>query len=628
MSEIRRPLAPSGGDPRHDPALARDRRVASLLPAALTVLALSGALLAVANALFLPAGAPQHLVALAAGATLAFLLARMGIARTGVPGGQAHLWATILGLFAIAVILYQLHFTGEPRDTGLLLLLFLGAGLVLLEWQWFVALASTGLAGWLMMAGQDLAEPEWAFFGLLALITASLSGVILHVRSRGVTSFTEHRREGRIRQMELETALGQTERARQGEEAARKALETALTQVKESEERFRRLADASFEGVLIYREGRILDANARAAEMFTVAAPQLLGDPVMNLVADPDRDYAEGFLLRGGQGSPGASLEVEGRRYDGSRFPMELSVVDSVLHGSPVRVLVIRDVTGQKRAEGILRRALEEAEANSMAKSTFLANMSHELRTPLNSVIGFANLLMKKQAGRAPDRELDFLRRIVSNGEHLLSLIEDILDLSKIDAQRMQVELEEIDLGDLVLEVVRSMEFQARRKGLYLEAEVDPVAGAPRIEADRRRLRQVLLNLTGNAIKFTSEGGVRVLVAEDDDAGAYRIDVEDTGIGIPPEQLDLVFQPFQQADPSHARAFGGTGLGLTISRSLCSLMGFELRVWSEVGRGSRFSIWMPRETRDDDVPETDAVAIKEPGSLSPAHAATQQENDA
>jgi signal transduction histidine kinase len=250
------------------------------------------------------------------------------------------------------------------------------------------------------------------------------------------------------------------------------------------------------------------------------------------------------------------------------------------------------------------------------------------LRTPLNSVIGFANLLMKKQAGRAPDRELDFLRRIVSNGEHLLSLIEDILDLSKIDAQRMQVELEEIDLGEMVLDVVRSMEFQARRKGLYLEAGVDPEGEGPRVEADRRRLRQVLLNLTGNAIKFTSQGGVRVRVAEDDDASGYRIDVEDTGIGIPSEQLDLVFQPFQQGDPSHARAFGGTGLGLTISRSLCHLMGFELRVRSEVGRGSRFSIWMPRERNDDAVPTTDPAAIEATGSLSGAHSATEQENDA
>lgn len=188
-----------------------------------------------------------------------------------------------------------------------------------------------------------------------------------------------------------------------------------------------------------------------------------------------------------------------------------------------------------------------------------------------------------------PEREVDYLRRIQANGEHLLSLIEDILDLSKIDAQRMEVVREPVDLSELFEEVVRMLDLQSRKRGITIEAEL-PEGLRPAV-ADQRRLRQVLVNLVGNAVKFTKEGGVTLRAFQDPDSGRpTRIEVVDTGIGIPEAQLDEIFSPFHQVDGSQARSFGGTGLGLAISRSFCELMGFELDATSRVGHGSTFSI--------------------------------------
>jgi protein-histidine pros-kinase len=383
----------------------------------------------------------------------------------------------------------------------------------------------------------------------------------------------------------MESALVQTESARKGEQEARKALESAIAQVRESERRFKGLAAATFEGVVVFRDGHVVDANARAEELFGISSPQLLGDPVLNLF-DPSSMAELSFLI---QDERGGSVELVGRRYDGSTFPTVVSVVEASHRGRPAQVMVLRDITDQKRVEEVLRRSLHEAEANSMARSSFLANMSHELRTPLNSVIGFANILRKKVGSELPPREADYLARIISNGEHLLALIEDILDLSKIDAERMDLLREPLQLEEIIDDVVRTLDIQARKRGIELVTEV-PQSMRPLV-ADSRRLKQVLFNLVGNAVKFTLQGSVRVRVEAEEESGRpLRIDVIDTGIGIPSAKIEEIFAPFHQIDASSTRSFGGTGLGLTISRSLCDLMGFTISARSDEGKGSTFTI--------------------------------------
>lgn len=251
---------------------------------------------------------------------------------------------------------------------------------------------------------------------------------------------------------------------------------------------------------------------------------------------------------------------------------------------------LLKTIRAHEQAENEAIRAREQAEAANHSKSDFLARMSHELRTPLNSVIGFANVLLKNRDGRLTSSDVTYLNRIQANGRHLLSLINQILDLSKIEAGRVELTIEAIDVGTLISEIVSQFETQAN------ERSVDIIAVVPDrlhpVNADIEKLRQILINLIGNALKFTESGTVAVIVTSKQGI-VGNIAVRDTGIGIPAERLGAVFEAFEQADNTTARKFGGTGLGLSISRSLAQLMGLELTVESTVGVGTTFTVLFP-----------------------------------
>jgi signal transduction histidine kinase len=233
--------------------------------------------------------------------------------------------------------------------------------------------------------------------------------------------------------------------------------------------------------------------------------------------------------------------------------------------------------------------AKEAAEQANRAKSTFLANMSHELRTPLGSIIGFANLLRKNKHANLQTQDLVYLERIQANGTHLLSLINAMLDLSKVEAGQTDLQITQVALDVLIPEVLEQLEGSKPYSQVPLRATL-PRAIAP-VLTDASKLKQILINLVGNALKFTPEGTVTVRVeVEPATRRPVSIDVVDTGIGIPPERCEAIFEHFQQADNSTARKYGGTGLGLAISRALCQLLGYRLTVDSTVGEGSTFRI--------------------------------------
>ncbi len=284
------------------------------------------------------------------------------------------------------------------------------------------------------------------------------------------------------------------------------------------------------------------------------------------------------------------AVELELRRKDGSTVWTEVNT--SFLRatdGRPVGLVgVTRDITRQKEAEADLSRAKEAAEAANRAKSEFLANMSHEIRSPMTAILGFTDILLENAENKEAIKAAETIGR---NGEHLLEIINGILDLSRIEAGKMQLERIPVSPAELLADVVSLMRVRADGKGLQLTTEY----GGPIpefVQSDPTRLRQILVNLIGNAVKFTEVGGVHVVVRllyANTDHPKLLFRVVDTGIGMSPEQAARIFQPFAQADGSMTRRFGGSGLGLTISKRLAEMLGGDIHVHSEPGKGSSFS---------------------------------------
>ncbi|QDT95596.1 response regulator [Gimesia aquarii] len=272
------------------------------------------------------------------------------------------------------------------------------------------------------------------------------------------------------------------------------------------------------------------------------------------------------------------------------------------------------DITTLMSAQCDLQlRQKKIAEDANHEKSNFLANMSHEIRTPLNGILGFTDVL--RRGVESKEKQQEYLDVIYKNGEHLLGLINDILDLSKIEAGCMEFEKLDCSPHKIISDVLSTMRVQAKPKGLYLECQWE--SGVPEmINTDPTRLRQILMNLVGNAVKFTTEGGVKLIAKLDisHNPPQFIVEVHDTGIGIKPENMSNIFSAFTQADSSITRSFGGTGLGLTICRQIAEGLGGDLAVESEIGQGSVFRLRVDAGTMEDvkifDVPPTEALTAE------------------
>jgi signal transduction histidine kinase len=245
---------------------------------------------------------------------------------------------------------------------------------------------------------------------------------------------------------------------------------------------------------------------------------------------------------------------------------------------------------GLNRMSAEVGRLYGELEAASQHKSEFLANMSHKLRTPLNAVIGFSEVLREKMFGELNDKQLEYVQDIHASGRHLLSLINDILDLSKIEAGKVELELSEFDLPNTIDGTLTLVRERAARHGLEMGLTLDNRLG--NIVADERKVRQILLNLLSNAVKFTADGG-RIDVGAALRDGVVEISVSDTGVGIAPEDHEAIFEEFRQVGGDHAGKREGTGLGLTLARKFVELHGGRIRVESAVGKGSTFTFTLP-----------------------------------
>jgi len=369
-----------------------------------------------------------------------------------------------------------------------------------------------------------------------------------------------------------------------------KQAEEALRQ---SEQRCGDLAELLPETVFeTDQHGNLTFVNRNAFNAFGYTEKDFeRGLNVLQMIAPEDRERAQENIRRAMQGEKPPDTEYTLLRNDGTRFQAMIFSSPIVRAGKIAGLRgIIVDITKRKQAEEALAEAKHAAEAANRAKSEFLANVSHEIRTPMTAILGFADVLMS--ADLPHDERQSHLQTIQKNGRILLKLINDILDLSKIEAGKMRLDPVDCSPWQIVDDVKSLMSHRAAQKGLGLDVELTPQLPAT-IRTDPVRLRQILVNLVGNAIKFTERGGVRIAVrCLRQPEGSPRVEfvISDTGIGMTPEEVARLFEPFTQADTSATRRYGGTGLGLTISKRLAETLGGDIEVQSRPGKGSTFTV--------------------------------------
>src|SRR2546421_1108193 len=419
-------------------------------------------------------------------------------------------------------------------------------------------------------------------------------------------------------------------------ELSSRELEKHNHELMQAERRYRAILESGLDCIIaMSHDGKITEFNPAAERTFGYTRQEAIGHNLADLIIPPAMREAHhkglALYLQTGQGPAlDRRLEVMAMHKDGHEFSVELSITRINLSGSPSFSAYLRDITHRKQAELAIRYAHEQLEARveqrtaelgkanqslrlqisereraeadahrskqiaeeaNRAKSDFLANMSHEIRTPMTAILGFTDMLLAPSQSAA-DR-MEYINTIRRESEHLLSILNDILDLSKIEAGKLEMEPLVCKPTQIINEAVSLMRVGAVEKGIKLS-----VTFAGRIPeaigTDRTKFRQILLNLIGNAVKFTRSGGVQVLVSLDHEHPAtepkLRVEVIDSGIGMTQEQLLQLFRPFTQADASTTRRFGGTGLGLAISKRLAQMLGGDITVQSRLGYGSRFTL--------------------------------------
>ncbi|MEB2283704.1 MAG: hypothetical protein B6D46_15660 [Polyangiaceae bacterium UTPRO1] len=541
--------------------------MAAVLPAIAAIYAVVGLLYVISPPLH--PGWPYATSALSVAAGQAVLAVWLRRA----PTGYAHAIGFVAALLSVAQALSFVVLTGDPAQTVILIIVLLGASFETLTAWSALATMAVGLAAWTWIA-RDFPTSAFIHWAMNLTSSAALGVVISVARTRATR-----------RQIAAEIAL------------------------RESEERHRLVVDGAFDAIVtVDGECRVLGWNPQAERIFGWTAAEILDRPMAaDLLAPAHRaSYGRGvreFLAAGESPILHRLTEVTAVRRDGSTFTAEMTTIPIRSGNGWVFTGFVRDITARKRAEDDLLRAKEAAEAGARVKSDFLATMSHEIRTPLNGIFGMIELALDTDDD---GERRQFLQRARVCAEALMSILNDVLDFSRVEAGRLDLERIPFDPRDVVDGVLDALAVEADRKGLELIGCVDERLPATLV-GDAGRLRQILINLAGNALKFTERGEVVIQLAPAPDPDGVTVGtppitgdggappeptlfvtVRDTGIGIAPDKQRSIFEAFTQADSSMTRRFGGTGLGLAICARLVALMGGAIGVDSAPGAGSRF----------------------------------------
>ncbi len=375
-----------------------------------------------------------------------------------------------------------------------------------------------------------------------------------------------------------------------------------ITDRKRAEERlklFSSAVEAAKEGIQIMSiDGRIIYSNRAAEEIYGYSNPEYLGRHASEMNAD--QEFTSRVILPSLQNTGHWSGELLARNKAGGIFPVWLStsMIKDTKNEPMAMVSVVSDITEFKKAEEVRMENMRLAIASS-AKSEFLANMSHELRTPLNSIIGFSELLQQNSDGELNEKQNKYVGNVLTSGRFLLNLINDILDLSKVEAGKIEPMFEKMPVHAVINETLSLIKEKATKHNVLLNKEFDPALNI--IEADQQRFKQILFNLLTNAVKFSKKEGGTVTVTTKKEGDMARISVSDTGIGIKEEDMGKLFKEFEQLNPGISRKYGGTGLGLAISKKLVELHGGRIWVESRFGEGSTFTFTLPLAAQNQKV---------------------------
>jgi PAS domain S-box-containing protein len=376
-------------------------------------------------------------------------------------------------------------------------------------------------------------------------------------------------------------------------EVERKELSAAVVASKRAESTFRNVLNAAPDGMLVVDEqGHIMMANVEAEDLFGYTRDELMGQKVELLVPDRVRahhtKHRANFWRAPSKRPMSQGMKLAGRRKDGVEVPVEIALSPLKTDTGQVIIVSIRDISERLRFYEALDRKNVELERASQAKDHFLANMSHELRTPLTVILGFSRTLKMKAAGSLNSQQEHQVKKIETNADHLLALLNELLDLAKIESGTAEISLEPVDLPAILEDVATSMRLAAKNKGLDLTVQCPRRLQLAR--SSGRMIRQILENLISNGIKYTDEGSVRVVVETESSISHVetRVHVIDTGIGVKPEHSEKLFQPFVRLDESGTNS--GTGLGLHLSRNMAESLGGRLVHESVYGAGSTFTL--------------------------------------
>jgi PAS domain S-box-containing protein len=389
-----------------------------------------------------------------------------------------------------------------------------------------------------------------------------------------------------------------------------------------SEQLFRTLAETAADAILTMDERSVISfANAAVHKILGYYPEELIGRRMTVLMPQRFRRQHRAGVRRyratGEKRIPWSGVELLALHRDGREIPVEISFGEFVSGGEHIFTGIVRDVTERNEQRVALEQTASElqatvaqleartaeAEAASHAKSEFLAAMSHELRTPLQAVIGYTGLLTAGLGGPLTDDQMQKLSRIQLSAEHLLQLIDQVLDVARSDVGSLRLHIERVDANEVTAEACDLVRPQAAGKALRFTCAYGDHEALHRVHADRQRIRQILLNLLTNAVKFTDQGGVEVRTDVNESEGVAVIHISDTGVGLAPREAERIFQPFYQVEATRRKRAPGTGLGLSISRRLALAMGGNIRVASKKGKGSRFTLALPLETTKSRPPE-------------------------